>query len=109
MIGLSTGNVQKSILRFLLSIILAFPLSGVAVALVGLAREPSFLFENPSAALLEFFYVSISFGLSTPMKSLGILKPGGDVPDMNMYPYIIPAACIIFFLISKGWRWLKPR
>jgi hypothetical protein len=98
-----------SIPRVILSFALAYPISGVTLAVVSLVRNPSFVFTNPSGAVLNLVVGSVWFGLTTPMIALGLLKPGGDVPDLNMYPYIIVTACIIFFLLSKGWRWCRRR
>lgn len=97
-------NARRLFYRLIVSLALAYPLSGITFGLVGLASDPALLFTNPASALTTFAVSSTWFGLATPMVALGILKPGADVPDI-MYRSIVPTACIIFFLMSDGWGW----
>jgi hypothetical protein len=105
---LKIASFRKHILRFLLSFVLAYPLSGFTISLVSLARSPSLMVEHPLGALTTFIFGSVWFGVLTPIYGGFPIADEGGVNHLNMYPYIFPTACIVFFVISKGWRWFKP-
>lgn len=93
--------------RLLLSIVLAYPLSGVARALLSVIGNPALLIHDPSITLLTFVVGSAWFGILTPLYLGFPISDEGGVNHANMYPYIIPTAIVLFFLFSKGWRWFK--
>ena len=98
----------KSVSRFLLSFALAYPVAGVVMVLV---RFLSYLFlpHIPHGFLLAFFVEALWFGILTPAFLGFPISDEAGVNHVNMYPYIIPTwAFVIFFLASKGWRWVQP-
>ena len=94
----------KSVSRFLLSFALAYPVAGVVMVLV---RFLSYLFlpNIPHGFLLAFFVEALWFGILTPAFLGFPISDEAGVNHINMYPYIVPTAFVIFFFASKGWRW----
>jgi hypothetical protein len=92
---------------FVLSMALAFPLSGITWSLAALAKDPYFALHNPVGALIVFLVQSVWFGIMTPTYVGFPISDEGGVNHLNMYPYIIPTGLIIFFFLSKGWRWFR--
>lgn len=108
LIGTVTGGYEEMrtlgrLTRLLLSILFAYPLSGVAMGIVALIKDPSFFFHHPLALVVSTSW----FVVFTPV--YGGFPPidEGFVNHKNMYPWIIPTAAILFVLLSKGWRWLR--
>ena len=55
--------------------------------------------------LLAFFVEALWFGILTPAFLGFPISDEAGVNHINMYPYIIPTAFVIFFFASRGWRW----
>ena len=94
------------LLRVAVSTFWAFPLSAVIKAIVDFDQN-NFIFRDAySKNLPEFVAGSFHLGLQTLIH--GGFPPVGDHP-LNMYPYIIPAWLLLFFLLSRGWRSFERR
>jgi hypothetical protein len=98
------------VIRMIFSIMLAYPVSGAANAIYGLIvlawTSPKLLLDDPGVAVilvvLDIVLVPL-FGGFVPANE-------GDVgPRINMYPWIVPTAFVLFFLSSRGWLWFKRR
>jgi uncharacterized iron-regulated membrane protein len=96
------------IARLLLAIGLAYPLSGALYAIVGIIK---LAFLSPWAAIknlpIELFMIFL-WMLMVPSCAGFVPQNEGDVgPRINMYPWIIPTAAVLFFVLSAGWRWFR--
>jgi hypothetical protein len=104
MMRMTPQNLCTVLFKLTVSIALAFPLCGITYGLIGLLRAPIILFKDPLGTLFAIAVGSLWFGIGT-VATGGF--PWGDeagTQRVNMYPYIVLTACIIFFLLSKGWR-----
>lgn len=86
---------------------LAFPLSGITWSVVNMARDTSFVVHHPFGSLVLYLIRSAWLFIFTPLYGGFPITDEGGVDHMNMYPYIIPTGLVLFFLLSKGWRWFK--
>lgn len=96
-------------LRLLFSILLSYPLSGAIYAIFGIVRlaftEPSPFKNITGDILLLGFWI-----LAVP--SCAGFVPANEAdsgPRIDMYPWIVPTAALLFFLFSRGWRWFRKR
>lgn len=99
----------KWLARAVVSLAVAYPLTGVVLATVAILGNPSYVIHHPGAALLAFVVVSIWFCIFTPLYVGFPLSDEGGVNHMNMYPYIIPIAVVFFLVFFKPWNALKDR
>ena len=90
--------------RVVMSVVLAYPLSGCTMGVLSLVEDPS-LILHPFILAIEVAW----FAVATPL--YGGFPPAdeGLVHRKNMYPWIMFTAACIFFVTSKGWRWFKRR
>ena len=98
---------SKLIRNLIWSIILAYPLSGYVAVIIPWLMNPSLFIKNPKGALLVISVVGTMFAIFTPIYGGFPVRMDTGVGHMNMYPYIIPTSIVLFFVISKGWRWFK--
>ena len=97
-------QIQKYGLAAVFSIILAFPLSGVAIAIYGFALNPSAAFHHPLGALMAALAVVVWYGAATTVSGGFPITEEGGVNRMNAYPFIIATAAILFFIFCRGWH-----
>jgi hypothetical protein len=94
-------------IRPIVSIALAYPLSGLIYGIVGLIR---LAFTSPASLKdvgVDIFMIAL-WTVLVPACGGFVPQNEGDVgPRINMYPWIIPTAVTLYFLLSKGWRWLR--
>jgi hypothetical protein len=96
--------------RLIAAALLAYPISG---ALVALKLIITYELSVPAAHLtasgrvsFDLFYVLFSAFITSA--TAGFIPPiGGGSAYINMYPWIIPTAIALFFILSKGWRWFE--
>jgi hypothetical protein len=98
-----------TVVKLIFSIILAYPLSGAIYAIVGLIKlaftSPASLKDLPVDFLMVLLWVIM-------VPSCGGFVPQNEAdagPRINMYPWIIPTAAAIFFILSGGWRWFRTK
>jgi hypothetical protein len=96
--------VRVLIGRLIMSVILAYPLSGCMIGVASLMQQPS-LIQHPIILALEVLW----FTVATPL--YGGFPPAdeGLVHYKNMYPWIAFTGACIFFVKSKGWLWFRRR
>ena len=94
--------------RLIVAFILAYPLSGAAYAIVGLAilafRDPAALAQHPGTDV----FVILMWTVLAPM--FGGFVPANEAdsgPRTNMYPWIVGVTVILFALFSRGWRRIR--
>lgn len=93
--------------RFVASVIAAYPVSALPFGILRLTSEPSQLIHNPFEPFIGLIIQIAWFAFLTPI-SLGFpVADEGGINRVNMYPYIIPTALVLFFVFFKGWRWFK--
>jgi hypothetical protein len=89
------------------SILLAYPVSGAIYAIVGLTK---LAFTAPASVKnlgVDFLMITL-WMVMVPTCGGFVPQNEGDLgPRINMYPWIIPTAVTLFFLLSKGWRWFR--
>jgi hypothetical protein len=84
-------------------------LTGVVLATIAISGNPSDVIHHPGTALLAFVAISIWFGIFTPLYGGFPISDEGGVNHMNMHPYIVPIAVVVFLIFFKPWRSLKAR
>jgi hypothetical protein len=92
------------VFRLIVSIALAYPLSGAVYWIFEMVGGLPDTLKSPGIDLfLLFFWI-----IWIPLHGGFIPAQGGDpYARINMYPWIIPTAAALFFLFSQGWRWFK--
>lgn len=95
------------LLKLIISIALAFSLCGLTSSLIGLLRDPVILFKDPLGTLITVAFASLWFGIGATVIGGFPLANEAGVEHINMYPEIALTAFILFFLLSKGWRWFR--
>jgi hypothetical protein len=90
--------------RLLVSVALAYPLSGAVYWTFGMLRGLPDTLKTPGVDLfLLFFWI-----IEIPACGGFIPANGGDpYARTNMYPWIISTAAALFFLFSQGWKWFR--
>jgi hypothetical protein len=89
----------------LLSIALAYPISGIVFAVCSLMQQQPL--SNP---LEELFIGSLICAFYAIMTACcGGFPPAdeGGANHLNLYPYIIPTAIVLFVVLSLFWDKLK--
>ncbi|WP_321917429.1 MULTISPECIES: hypothetical protein [Paraburkholderia] len=93
------------------SIILAFPLSGVTMAVYMavymLVFNPSAVFQRPLATLMTALFIAVWYGVAIPVSGGFPVTDEGGIHRMNAYPFIIATAAILFFIFCRGRRWFR--
>jgi hypothetical protein len=81
---------------------LPYPISGALYAIFGIIKGLPDTLKSPGIDLIWLFF----WILAVP--SCAGFPPAneGFFGHVNMYPWIIPTAGALFFLFSRGWRWL---
>lgn len=98
------------LVKLVLSIALAFPLCGLTSSLIGLIRDPKVFINVPLSDIVwGVLIVSLWDGIGATATGGFPIADEAGINHTNMYPYIVLTACIIFFLLSKGWRWFSKR
>ncbi|WP_233849696.1 hypothetical protein [Paraburkholderia sp. HD33-4] len=100
-------QIRNYSLAAVFSIILAFPLSGVTIAVYMLVSDPSAMFQRPLAILITALFVAVWYGVAIPVSGGFPVTDEGGVNRMNAYPFIIATAAILFFIFCRGWRWVR--
>jgi hypothetical protein len=100
------------IIRPIVSIALAYPVSGFIYGMVLLIEAaittPGEFLQHP---IVDVFFVVLwtclvpAFGGLVPEALLADASGAGT--RVNMYPWIIPTALTLYFFLSKGWRWFR--
>jgi hypothetical protein len=102
-----TRSAAHLAVKAIASTVLAYPVSGAIYAIVGLAK---LAFTTPASLKnigVDFLMIAL-WTVMVPACGGFVPRNEGDVgPRINMYPWIIPAAVTLFFLLSKGWRWFR--
>jgi hypothetical protein len=95
---------SQGFFRLILSIALAYPLTGVVYWTFGMLKGLPDTLKTPAVDLfLLFFWI-----IAIPTYGGFVPANEGDVgPRTNMYPWIIPTAAALFFLFSQGWKWFR--
>ncbi len=94
--------------RLVSAILVAYPVGGALYAIAGLTK---LAFTDPAAFLkhlpIDLFMIFL-WMLLVPSCAGFVPQNEGDVgPRINMYPWIIPTAVVLFFMFSAGWRWFR--
>jgi hypothetical protein len=97
-----------TVIRPIVSIALAYPLSGFIYGIVFLIRvaftTPADFLQHPGVDA----FVIVLWTVLVPIFGGFVPADEGDAgPRVNMYPWIIPTALTVYFLLSKGWRWFR--
>ena len=89
-------------MRALAACSVAYPVSGAIYAAIGFFR-----YSPAHYTFLEFAFVVGFYAILVAVT--GGLPPKDErgFEHTNMYPWIIPTALVIFFLLSRGWRWFS--
>lgn len=73
--------------------------------MTGLARIALTTHGAPNSIGGDFFTVAL-WTVMVPVSGGFVPQNEADLgPRINLYPWIIPTAIILFFTVSKGWRW----
>ncbi len=88
------------IVKLIVSILLAYPISGFIYALYVITFVPG---ANHNSAIMIGFFVLMWTALVPAAAGIVPLE-FHDGPTMNMYPLIVPIAAVLFCCISKCWR-----
>jgi hypothetical protein len=91
----------RLLLAPILSFLVAYPASGLTLALVFFIRESPGSLQRPSEAALAFVFRTLWFGILTPMYGGFPPSDEGGINRLNMYPYIIPTWALLFLIF---WR-----
>ena len=96
------------VLRIVLSVLLAYPVSGAIYAITGIIKAA---ITNPHQISVTVDLLIITLFVVMVPACAGFIpaNEAGTGPRINMYPWIIPTAAVLFFLFSRGWRWFSPR
>jgi hypothetical protein len=110
MMRMTPQKLCTFLFKLTVSIALAFPLSGLTLSLIALIRDPHALVIHPLGAIVEsIIFDTLWFGIGSVTTGGFPIADEAGINRVNMYPYIALTAFIIFFLLSKGWRWFRNR
>jgi len=84
-----------------LSILFAYPLSGAIYAVNVAIHSPYWHGIDQALNFVAMWMLLVP--------AAGGLVPAdfNSGPIINMYPWIVPTAGVLFFCFSKGWRWFR--
>jgi hypothetical protein len=89
--------------------LLAYPISGALYAITRLVKTALTAPASLKNIGIDLFVVAL-WMVMVPACGGFVPQNEGDVgPRVNMYPWIIPTAVTLFFLFSKGWKWLSSK
>jgi len=91
--------------KIIAAIILAYPISGLTMAIGGLMGNLSWAAYHPLGAFAVTIIGAIWFCVAIPMSGGFPISDESGVHRINAYPYIIPTAVILAFIFFRGWRW----
>ncbi|KAE8754502.1 hypothetical protein FSO04_39305 [Paraburkholderia madseniana] len=89
------------------AIIFSYPLCGVAAATWMLFRDFPSTIRHPWQSLLHASMIAIWYGVSAPVH--GVLPEVDSAGHYHFpaYPFVIPTALVLVFVLFRGWRLLK--
>lgn len=89
-------------LRLTYCYLVAFPLTGALLASYWIALS---LFSGISLVGMFVDLVYLFWGTAYVPDHLGILPPSNGRPEMDLHPWIVLVAVILFLVFSRAWRW----
>ncbi|WP_044563637.1 hypothetical protein [Azospirillum sp. B4] len=99
--GIPTANVAA---KLIITVLITYPLGRLLYGMGG-ALHAAVMGESKVALLMMF----IAFNLMVVVPLGGGFAPGigGSGMGVNLYPWITPTAIVVFFILTKGWRWFR--
>jgi hypothetical protein len=88
--------------KLVFSVLVAYPMSGAIYAVNIVIHSPRWYHIGEDLFFVVYWMLLVSDGE-------GLVSISNDGPIVNMYPWIVPIAVILFFCFSNGWRWFKRR